>query len=310
MKLPVATSLEDMPFTPAARAWLADALSVAPDAISLEPMAGATTSSVYRVHAGGDQADGAVLRLFDNAAWLADEPDLPAHEAAALGEAALAGCPAPRLIAWSGEGIGFGAPALLMTRLRGEVVLLPDDQAAWIERLAFALAAIHRHPATGLAWTCFAWFDPATAVIPGWSANTSVWRHAIAITARPAPADPTVFVHRDFHPVNVLWQDGAISGVVDWVNACRGPASIDVAHCRSNLAFMYGVPVADAFLAAYLRAAPGFQHDPYWDVISLLDWSLPQPTPYRPWAELGLRGITGELMKARAEAYLARLMRA
>ena len=60
-------------------------------------MAGATSSSVYavRTQPGVD----AVLRLFDNAAWLADEPDLVAHEAAALGEADRAGCPAPRLIA-------------------------------------------------------------------------------------------------------------------------------------------------------------------------------------------------------------------
>lgn len=298
-----------MPLTRSARAWLSDALNAKPDEIRLEPMAGATSSSVYRVHAGGDLAGGAVLRVFDNAQWNDDEPDLVAHEAAALGEAARAGCPAPRLIARSAQDIGFGAPALLMTRVRGVVALAPGDRDAWIERLAFALAAIHRHPATGLAWTYFPWFDPVAAVVPAWATDPAAWQRAIEIARGPVPDSPTVFIHRDFHPVNVLWQDGAISGIVDWVNACRGPASVDVAHCCSNLAFMYGPPMAGAFLAAYERATPGFRQDPYWDLASLLDWALPRPTPYRPWAAFGLSGITGALMEARAEARLADLLR-
>jgi Ser/Thr protein kinase RdoA (MazF antagonist) len=191
-----------------------------------------------------------------------------------------------------------------MTRLPGRVELTPVNVSAWIEQLARALAAIHHHPAAGLRWSYFPWFDPATAVIPAWSSDAAAWQRAIGIARGPTPDAPAVFIHRDFHPVNVLWQDGALCGVVDWVNACRGPASVDVAHCRSNLAFMYGVPAADAFLAAYVRAAPAFRHDPYWDVTSLLDWSLPHPTPYSPWAEFGLGGIDEVLMQIRAEAYL------
>ncbi|WP_081412680.1 phosphotransferase [Fictibacillus gelatini] len=26
------------------------------------------------------------------------------------------------------------------------------------------------------------------------------------------------FIHRDYHPCNVLWEDGRLTGVVDWVN--------------------------------------------------------------------------------------------
>jgi aminoglycoside phosphotransferase (APT) family kinase protein len=293
-----------MSLTAAARAWLADALDAPPDDIRIEPMAGATSSSVYAVRA--NPGLDAVLRLLDNTAWNIDEPDLAAHEAAALEEAGRAGAPAPRLIAWSNIDVGFGCPCLVMTRLPGDVVLTPHDPDFWIARLAFALAAIHRHPAAGLGWNYFRWFDPSSAVVPAWSDNRTAWQRAIEIARKPVPDAPTAFIHRDFHPVNVLWQDGQVSGIVDWVNACRGPASADIAHCRSNLAFMYGTAAAEAFLAAYLRAAPGFRHDPYWDVVSLLDWSLPRPTPYRPWAEFGLTGITSTLMEARAEAYLTR----
>jgi hypothetical protein len=87
-----------MPLTAASRAWLADALDAAPNDIRIEPMAGATSSSVYavRTQPGVD----AVLRLFDNAAWLADEPDLacmnPRRCARRTRRASR-----PRLIAWS-----------------------------------------------------------------------------------------------------------------------------------------------------------------------------------------------------------------
>jgi len=67
-----------MSLTPSARTWLAEALSTAADGIRIEPMAGATSSSVYRVSAGGGTDHDAVLRLFDNAAWLTEEPDLVA----------------------------------------------------------------------------------------------------------------------------------------------------------------------------------------------------------------------------------------
>ena len=292
--------------SPAARAWLAKALNAAPGAITLEAMAGATSSSVFAV--GTTAGRSAVLRLFDNAAWLADEPDLMAHEAAALETAAEAGLPAPRLIAFTDGDVGFGAPALLMTRLPGRVELMPADWTAWIEQLAGALARIHRQPAIGLGWSYFPWIDVSRASVPAWSSNPGAWQRALDIVRGPAPDAPTVFIHRDYHPVNVLWQDGAISGIVDWVNACRGPASVDVAHCRGNLAFMYGAPFADAFLEAYTRASPGFVHAAYWDLMSLLDASQSAMQPYRPWAEFGLEGLTEALMEARAKAYLTHLL--
>jgi hypothetical protein len=40
-----------------------------------------------------------VLRVLDNHEWLAEEPDLAAHEAAALEEAQKAGLRAPSLVA-------------------------------------------------------------------------------------------------------------------------------------------------------------------------------------------------------------------
>ena len=53
-----------------------------------------------------------------------------------------------------------------------------------------------------------------------------LWQTGIAaFRAQDAPIsrDPHL-LHRDFHPLNVLWGAADVSGVVDWVNACVGHA--------------------------------------------------------------------------------------
>ena len=80
------------------------------------------------------------------------------------------------------------------------------------------------------------------------------------------------FLHRDFHPGNLLWQDGQLSGIVDWASACRGPRGVDLAHTRCNLALVDGVEAAERFLLEYVRANPSYRHDPWWDAAELLTW--------------------------------------
>ena len=42
-------------------------------------------------------------------------------------------------------------------------------------------------------------------------------------------------------PDNTLWAYGRLTGIVDWSGASHGPAAVDVAHMRWNLALRYGV---------------------------------------------------------------------
>ncbi len=74
-----------------------------------------------------------------------------------------------------------------------------------------------------------------------------------------------MFLHRDFHPGNVLWTDGAVTGLVDWASAAIGPAAADAGHCRWNLARTLGQDAADRFLAL-----TGLAYHPYWDVVAAL----------------------------------------
>jgi aminoglycoside phosphotransferase (APT) family kinase protein len=107
------------------------------------------------------------------------------------------------------------------------------------------------------------------------------WERAAAVVAGGPPAAPRGFLHRDHHPMNVLWSDGAISGVVDWVNACAGPLPVDLAHCRVNVAAMYGVDAAEVLRQEWERLSAD-AYDPMWDLFTLL--SMVPLEPYPAWA--------------------------
>jgi aminoglycoside phosphotransferase (APT) family kinase protein len=107
----------------------------------------------------------------------------------------------------------------------------------------------------------------------------------------PPPEAPRRFIHRDYHPANVLWQRGNVSGIVDWTNASMGPPGVDVAHCRINLAALAGVAIADRFLEAY-SAVVGetvSAWHPYRDAVAVMDSGLAmEPRVFAGWIGLGL----------------------
>jgi Ser/Thr protein kinase RdoA (MazF antagonist) len=301
-----------MTFNIAAREWLARSTGATAQTLRLERMKGSTSSSIFLVErTDASQPQRFVLRVLDNSQWLAEEPDLAVHEAAALQEAEAAGLQAPRLVAYSPDDAGFGAPVVLMSFLNGSIELRPADFAAWLHGLAVELAAIHRHTAPAFAWRFRSWVNRPALQTPPWTTRPRVWERAIALVLGGEPAFDPVFIHRDYHPTNVLWREGLasrVTGVVDWINACRGPAGADVAHCRTNLAQMFGPQVAEQFLQSYCAVAGGFTYDPYWDVDSVLDCCFPQPTFYPPWRDFGLDYITPQVLCQRVDAYLEQLI--
>lgn len=156
-------------FSTAALEWLAQALGVAPRDLSAARMKGSTSSSISLIRcAGAPHSRKFVLRLLDNREWLADEPDLAAHEVAALEEAQRAGLRAPRLVAATSADSGFGAPVVVMSFVEGDVVLRPANFQAWLAGIAGELAAIHRHKAEGFAWRYRSWVERAALAPPAW----------------------------------------------------------------------------------------------------------------------------------------------
>ena len=248
-----------------------------------------------------------VLRRFTDKQWLKVEPDLVAHEAAALAWASNANLAVPTLLAFDSNGAeSGGAPATLTTMLPGGVQLRPEDMADWLSGMAAAAHEIHKLDADGFPWTYRRYNAGTTLEVPGWSREPAAWYRAIDIVNSPPPSSRECFIHRDFHPSNVLWADDKVTGVVDWVNACKGPVGIDIAWCRHNLANLYSVEVADDFLEAYSRIA-GFEYvyDAYWDLMTLVELLPGPPTMYAGWVAEGFPFIGTDVLAERIDRYLA-----
>jgi aminoglycoside phosphotransferase (APT) family kinase protein len=291
-----------------ARRWLAAATRRAAGELVAHRLVGSTSATILLIEVPGVPSSRSVLRVLDDTAWLAREPDLAEHEAAALIELGRAGLAGPELVAHGGAEAGFGAPVVLMSFVEGQVDLAPADFEAWLSALAAQLVRIHAHPALDFAWQHRTWLDRSRLRPPVWGRAPDTWRRAIELVQEPAPEVTPVFLHRDYHPANVLWQGGQVSGVVDWINACRGPAGVDIAHCRTNLSLMFGPDAAERFLAAY-RSHGGAEHDAYWDIESVLLMSLPAPRFHAPWGDFGLTTIEAASLQRRAEEHLERLLR-
>jgi aminoglycoside phosphotransferase (APT) family kinase protein len=252
-----------------------------------------------------------VLRRFVRADWLADEPDLARHEAAALRAVERAGLPAPRLVAFDEHATDADVPVVLMTRVRGHIDLDPTELRTYLLAQAGLLPRIHGVRGDLEALPPYRRYYPLREVPPG-TRHPDVWRTLIAHASTPAPETPPTFIHRDYHPGNVLWSRGRLTGVVDWVNACIGSPEVDVGHARWNLAQLFGVEATEAFLDAWLAAAGRSYHDPYWDVVSLLDAGDSYGSiegAVTGWQDAGRLDLTMEEAQRRRDAYAVSLVR-
>lgn len=287
-----------MPLTPELNAWITAQVGTIEQATQL---AGSTSTTLYRIKTEQTRY---VLRLYDNQEWLATEPDLCEHEAHALMVAQSAKVRTPNLIAYEPDASVAGVAVLLMSHLDGDVWLTPTDMNDWLQQAADALAKIHQLTVPDFQWQHFRYVRQNKLRVPTWTDYPQVWQSLIDLIQQPEPDTPQHFIHRDYHQTNFLWQNGKLTGVVDWINACIGVAHVDVGHMRVNLALLYSVETADAFLRAYQRANPAYEYHPYWDAMTLIDATLyddQAPSIYRPWLDFGITNITDEAVQERTE---------
>jgi len=301
---------DNKPLSPQTIEWVQNAVGRAATLISARSLPGATSSTLHALEVRYQARDlKLVLRQFTLQEWLVVEPDLAAHEAAALAKAGGATISTPELIAWDETGESCGLPAVLMTRLPGSVELKPADRRTWLAQLAETALAIHTVEAGSFPWDYYSYTDVSCLEVPDWSRHRRLWQRAYEILSGPAPDTRRCFIHRDYHPTNVLWLDGQVSGVVDWVNACRGTPGLDLAHCRYNLVGLLGLEAADRFLTAYQSlAGSAFDYCPYWDLRAIADCLSGPPGVYSGWVDFGVTFLTDQIVQERVDAYLVSLM--
>lgn len=256
-----------LPVPAKALRWAAASVGRGAKVVSTRRLRGGSSTAVHAIDI--DDRRGKrhrlVLRRFIRSNW--QRPDLARREATVLGLLRSSDIAAPQLVAVDAPAEHCDVPALLMTRLPGRIDLTPNDMRGWLGQMAGALPAIHEVPVSAAVRRYRPYTDPRTLEPPWWSRRQDAWKRLLDLLSRPAPKTSRCFIHRDYHPANLLWSRGRISGIVDWINASTGSPGIDLGHCRVNLVELYGLEAADTFLDVYLSLV-GIRredHDPYWE---------------------------------------------
>jgi aminoglycoside phosphotransferase (APT) family kinase protein len=209
-----------------------------------------------------------VLRRYMNE-FVNEHPMAIECEAQALKAArAVLGDAVPEPVAHDATGAHSGHPSLIMTYLPGQPVIHHID----LQQVAEPLSLLHARAAPKDLPRYRHWFDFDRLATPAWTKRPDAWAELIDAVGGGEPSAEHVFLHRDYHPGNLLWEKGALSAIVDWPSSCSGPRGIDVAHTRGNLALVDGMGAADLFLHAYRELVPSYDHDPWWDIADLLSF--------------------------------------
>lgn len=236
----------------------------------------ATTADLFAI-------DDLVLRWYAGGTFLVEEPDALRREVAALTALADTSVPAPRLVAWSAA-----PPAVLMTRLAGGHRLDVAEPGA-VRTLLERMHGVDPEPLARYR----GYHEGVDLPPPRSWRDRALWDRAARISSSGPPAYEPVFIHRDLHPGNLLWTSNEISGVVDWGNACLGPAAFDLGHYRVNVASLVGPDVTD-------RAYPG---DPASGIEAALGYLDPQDLDgwVGPWPH-----IAPSVARTRLEVFVVR----
>lgn len=262
---------------------------------------GGISSNVYAIQTETNQQY--IIRLYDKSER-DDVVEEVIQETRSLKELVGLSQMIPEYIISETDCVQFTEPMLMMTKVDGEVIIEPEDVHAWVEGLAKALVAIHSLPIKDFPYTYFPYQDYEKFQSPKWSQYQDEWTYAIHLLKQGFPQVEYQFIHRDYHPNNVLWKDGEVTGVVDWVNACMGPAQIDIGHCRVNLIQLFNEAVADEFLSNYMEYTnQPFDYDPRWDLITLTDILFEPIEVYDGWVDLGVHHLTNEIIKQKLDGY-------
>jgi aminoglycoside phosphotransferase (APT) family kinase protein len=271
-----------------------------PDAVvqAVRPLLGGTHTRTWLIQTANPQRE-VVLREY------------PAGDEAACHETriltALQGLDglAPLLLASDASPAAIEEPWVLISRLPGRADITPGQPVEWARQLGQALARIHATPLqhlTGFSSVLERPGEPA-ASLHG-PAAAFVAGHWDLLAGRPH-----VLTHHDFWSGNTVWDDGVLTGVVDWSGATLGPPEYDAGWCRLDLYLLYGEHIADQFLDAYQAASGRALRDPL-----LCDlWACARSHSYvEDWVpnyrDLGRRDLTAAELRNRHLAWTEHLL--
>ncbi len=255
------------------RAWpLTGGVSAQITALEIERSGGDLRRLVVRRHGAGD---------------LAVNPDVAADEAGLLALLADAGLPVPRVHLLDVSGAILPTPYLVIDFIEGDWRADPPEPAR-AQQVAALLRRVHGFRADDprLAFLrrrdplCRAELDSESA-----AAEDADLEARLRAALRPhwplASGAPSVLLHGDFWPGNLLWREGRVAALLDWEDAGLGDPRLDLAHARLELLWAWGAEAAERFTRSY-GASPDGGQGPLYDLwaalralLRLPGWGLP-----------------------------------
>ena len=244
------------------------------------------------------------------------DPDAVRCEWERLTFAHAAGLPVPEPIGVDLDGAWFGCPTVVMARMAGRADLAPSNHARYVSEVVAALATIHAVDVSS-AEGCVSSPHFVDTWIPPDEPSDGVLDPSVAdrllgtlVALHPWTGDDVrVFNHGDFHPGNLLWSRGKLTGVVDWSGARVGYRGGEVAYFANEAELLLGAEVGDAIQHTYVAQVAPIENVITWRVLWAYAAHRYADHYLVGWREQGRRDLTIEIVTTRLVAMVERLLR-
>jgi aminoglycoside phosphotransferase (APT) family kinase protein len=235
------------------RAWrLTGGISAEVTALEVENSDGTRKKMIVRQHGEGDRAS---------------NPNIAEDEFKLLEKLKAKGLPvaAPYLV----DHELFPHPVIVIEYIEGTT----DFNETKLPQFAATIAAVHSVPKDDFAflpqkadiYAAEALTRPAELDI---SLQEDRIRDTLELIGQVPQVNKSVLLHGDYWQGNVLWQDGKLSGVIDWEDAAIGDPIADLASTRLEMLWAFGLEGMEEFTQLYHRHMPhvDLTYLPYWDL--------------------------------------------
>ncbi len=252
-----------------------------------------------------------------SAATLAMRPHAAVMEYHLLQTMSAQGLPVSKPVFLDENGAVFGSPSLMLEYLEGEIDFSLPAAAGRPKEMGRLLSCIHsvdlsaiksaQVPALPQSFDSLCGEAPAS---PDEDLNETSIRQVLKQNWPPAVSNPPVLLHGDFWSGNILWRGCQVSGIIDWEDAWIGDPLLDIAGTRVDLAYTFGLPLAQKFTRAYVSQRKiHLQSLPCWDLVAVL-WLIRFINhDLHSWAcfyhGYSRGDVTADLIKARINAFSA-----
>ena len=143
-------------------------------------------------------------------------------------------------------------PFVIMTAIPGSSVIPTGNAFEYIDEMACQLFRIHQAPIQNLP-TLPSRLDPLPEVfeyLPAAAEWGSLNAGLRALTDTGFKG-ARCLLHGDYWAQNLLWEQGRITGILDWEDAAIGDPLSDVAGASVELRYLFGLEGMQRFIAAY-----------------------------------------------------------